>query len=411
MYSVGINENKHSMILRKNLASVCYDKGCHSEAGQSIDVLDQWIGEAWKYLDLKRFDEAMLICKAIIEEYSQWLFDAGKNVSYMFSREYQVVPFDIIAETAEYCGKKDLFDYCLLEMKKKKYKGTFFSYCFHRLFANLALAVSPDAFIALQDELLAGIKDKSSVDAETVLERKIGFYERLGKDDEARSVLEENIQIKSFRLKLINILIEAEEFSAAKELINEFVDVRKNDSDKYADRIFYKLLLNVAQKEKDMPVVQKLSYGFIKNNFNDKYYNIYKSTFEPSEWGDEYKRLVFRYSREKNLSDSLAGLLTAENDAERLIDYMENRLSLHEIGKYYKVFVSVYPERTLELFRKAIVFYAENNAGRSHYQKIFSELKKMLRIKGGEKVVQCLVEHFRIHYKNRSAMMEVLGGC
>jgi hypothetical protein len=64
-----------------------------------------------------------------------------------FSLEYQSVPFDIIIEAAEHTDKKELSNYCVAEIKKKKYEETDFYNGFQRLFENLAVTVDPDAFI------------------------------------------------------------------------------------------------------------------------------------------------------------------------------------------------------------------------------------------------------------------------
>jgi len=101
---------------------------------------------------------------------------------------------------------------CLSEMKKEKYTETYFYDHFHQLLASLALKVDPDAFIALQDKLLAEIPDKSSYEAEIILRRKIDFFRRLRKADKAWALIEENIQIKSFREDVVKNRIEKQNF-------------------------------------------------------------------------------------------------------------------------------------------------------------------------------------------------------
>jgi hypothetical protein len=97
-----------------------------------------------------------------------------------------------------------------------------------------------------------------------------------------------------------------------------------------------------------------------------------------------------------------------ENDTERLLGYVEKHLSIDTLESYYKAFVPAYPEKTLELFKKALVSYAENNIGRSHYERIYSLMKKMSKINGGKKSASDLAADFRIRYKNRRAMLDVL---
>jgi hypothetical protein len=406
-----IKGNKYSRIIQRALASVDLhqyeDDYYSSEEGQNIDILDQWFDKAGDCVRQKHYDEAILICKACIEEYSQWLYNTGEDASLFFSEEYQSIPFDIMEEAAEYANRKSLFDYCLAEMKKKKYVKTDFYYQFHRLLGNIAVTIDPDAFIALQDELLSEIKDKSSDDAETVLRRKIDFCKRIDREDNAWVLIEENIQIESFRMELAVKKTEERNFLGAKKLINDFIAEQKQKQDSYINSAWYKLLLDIAQEEDDIPAIRKLAYGFIKNSFNMKYYEIYKITFSDSEWIDEREKL-FQHYDEKYFNRSAADFLVAEKEIGRLLNYVEKNISVQELEHYYKEFSSAYPEKTLELFRKVIVPYAENNVGRYYYEYIFSLLKKICHIKGGKKIASDLVADFQMRYKNRRAMMEIL---
>jgi len=402
--------NNYSRLIQATLASVPHDEDdYYLEESLNIDVLDQWIDKARNFVNLKQYDEAILVCKAIIEEYSQWLYNVEENVSLNFFLEYQSVPFDIINDTIEHIDKKELYNYCLTEMQKKKYEKTDFYYGFQELFEKLAVTVDPDAFIALQDKLLVGVEDKSSDEAEIILWRKINFYLRLGQKKKAWDIVKENMQIESFRLKVVKRKIKKQNFRTAKKLINDFINAQREDPEKYLDNTWLELLLDIAQKEKDIPTVRKLSYRFLEEYFNKEHYQIYKTTFSSAEWADEREKLFLLYSGEKGFSNSAASLLVAENEIERLLNYVEKHLYLDNFERYYEVFASDYPEKTLDMFKQVLVSYA-TNTGRSYYEHILSLLKKMSRIKGGKKAASDLVADFRIHYKNRKAMMEILSG-
>jgi hypothetical protein len=114
------------------------------------------------------------------------------------------------------------------------------------------------------------------------------------------------------------------------------------------------------------------------------------------------KQRLLRYI-EKHLSDNPPAV------EQRLSRYIKKHLySTDELVRYHENFASAYPEKTLELFKKVLVFYARNNIGRSHYECIFSLLNKMKDIKGGKKASADLAADFRIRYKNRRAIMEIL---
>jgi hypothetical protein len=130
------------------------------------------------------------------------------------------------------------------------------------------------------------------------------------------------------------------------------------------------LFFDIAKKEKDIPAVRKLSYRFLEEYFNKEHYQIYKAAFSPPEWADERENLFLRYSGKKGFSHSAAELLVAENEIERLLNYVDKNLFLDELERYYEVFASDYHE----------------------------------------KAVSDLVTDFRICYKNRRVMMEALSG-
>ena len=406
-------DNKYSSIIQKALATVKVgmDDDDYDEGPQNIDVFDQWFKKAKDYIRQKQYDEAILICKACIEEYSRWLENIEEENSY-FSDEYQSIPFDIMGKAVEHldkASKEKLFNFCFTELKKEEYEETGFYHGFLGLFEDLALTVDPDAFIALQDELLADEEDKTSRNAETILRRKIEFYRRLHQPEKAWALLEENMQIVSFRKEVVENCIEKGKFTEAKKIINDFFTEREEKNNPYTGTAWYKLLLEIAEKEKDIPAIRELSYRFIRERFNGKYYEIYRDTFNSNEWAIEMEKLLFEYDHEKSFRSSVADLLAAEEEKERLLHYIEKHFSIDRLEAYYKIFVSEFPERTLELFRQPLISYAENNIGRSHYLYVASLLSKMSKIEGGKKMVSELVAGFRIQYKNRKAMMEILG--
>ena len=255
--------------------------------------------------------------------------------------------------------------------------------------------------------MLEGIADKGSYEAEAILQLKINLYHRTGQDDKAWALVEANIQIESFRRKAIEGKIEERDFQAAKKLINDFLD--KQDRHTYSNISWDTLLLDIALEEGDIPAIRTLAFEFIENRFIKEYYEIYKDTFSPAEWATERENLFLHYYSKDYFSNSAADLLAAEHDASRLLNYVEEYLSVNELEKYYKAFAPSYPKKTLELFKRALVSYAEQHTGRFHYKRILSLLKDMARIKGGKKAALELAAEFKMRYKNRRAMIEILG--
>ncbi|GHU02543.1 hypothetical protein FACS1894147_04650 [Spirochaetia bacterium] len=402
--------NKYSPILRNALENFDFDEGYEYENWLDVDILDQWLDKARSYIKKKNYREAVLIAKACIEEFSRWLCDSDSDIIDWIPDYYLSDPFDILKEAAANpeVNNKELFDYCMAEMDDEKYAHAPFYDGFNDLLKHLGKTVDPEGFIALQEQLLSREQDKGSRAAEKILQREIDFYRSMHKPQRAWALIEQNIQIQSFRKEVVHRKITDKQYGEAKKLVQEFLNGREGDYHRPGE--WEDFLLEIAGKEKDSTAIRKTSFLFIKDFFNEKYYRIYKAAFTEEEWPEEMENLIQHYEGKKDwFNDSLANLLAAEKEAERLMDYNEKHLAADKMSAYHKYFADEFPEKTLALFRKAVDHYAEKNVGRSCYGQIAQWLKMMKKIKGGTKVVAEMIGQYQIQYKNRRVMMSVLG--
>jgi hypothetical protein len=258
--------------------------------------------------------------------------------------------------------------------------------------------------------LLEEIEDKSSYGAEKILRRKLNVYRENGQEEKARELVRNNIQIVSFRKELVGKYIEEKKYGEAKKLI---ADVKEGEGEDRGNRRrtdgWDKFLLDIARKERDTPNIRKIAYRFIEDCFLEEYYRIYKSSFSAAEWPKAAKSLVKHYrGGDKYFSDSAAEFMAAEKDAEALLLYLEKYPSVSKVNEYYRIVAGEYPERVLALFRKTLDAYAEQHTGRSSYEDIIRWLKTMSNIKGGAALAADMLGQYRIRYKNRRAMREML---
>jgi hypothetical protein len=406
-----VNANKYIPIIRRGLEAENFNEEeyYYSEMGPDIEILDQWFEKARQYLKEKKVREAVLISQACIEEYASWLEQLDTDLVDFISEEYQSAPFEILEKAAAAgsgISAKELYDYCMAEVAKKKYAGLSMFAEFNDLLMKVAAKVDPDDFIAMQHKLLDDVQDKSSYKAEDILRRLFNFYTSRRQPKKAWQCIEENIQIKSFRKMVVEKKIKQKEFADAKKLVREYIDKRQNN---FRPNDWDDYLLHIAQQENDISAIRDISFSFIKDDFEEKYYRIYKSTFGDSEWADEFEKLFSHYRRKGGLyAGPAADLLAAEGKAERLLEHIEKELSLESLESYYKHFASGFPERTLALFRKALDSYTEKNTGRNCYEHIVAVFGKMKRIPGGAAVADDMKNQYRLEYKNRKAMMEIL---
>lgn len=410
----GKQENNYARVLRNALKNVDFDYDDLNDGEDSIeiDVLDEWLNKTREFIDQKRFDEAIAICKACIEEYAEWLERIDDEIIDYIDPVYQEKPFEFLTEMASNpaINSSELFQYCIAEMGKPKYSGPDMDDSFNDLLVVLAHTKNEfEEFIALQNRLLRDVKDKTSREAQKIVERKIAFYRNNNQPETAWQLVSENIQIKSFRRQVIQQKIAEGKFPEAKKLIADFQATNKSDNN-YYQREWDELSLSIAQKEKDIPVIRKIAFSFIETYFEKEHYRIYKSSFKSSEWEKEVQNIIAHYEKKgKNFSNSVADVFVEEHDAARLISYIEKHLSIERMDQYHAHFAQTFPKESLDLFRKVIDQYAEKNVGRNHYEYLARLFKQIIRIEGGKEMVKMMIAKFKIQYKSRRAMVEVLG--
>jgi hypothetical protein len=276
------------------------------------------------------------------------------------------------------------------------------------LFLELSVSNERDEFILIQDKLLKETDNSDSEMVREIVQRKIDYYSKTNQKDKAREVLKENVHFESFRQELTEQLIAENDLPAAKLLVNDFIAMQDNKS-RYSS-LWHEFQLQIAQNENDMPIIQKASSLFLTYRFDANYYAVYKSTFDETEWPQAVEKLISQYYNlnKRWFNSSVADVLLAEKQEQRLMDYVEKYLSIDLLAKYYKGFATSFPENTLLLFKKTIDNYLQEYTGREHYELVLSMFNKIKQIKGGNNLVNEMMNNYSVIYKNRKAMMEIL---
>ena len=361
-----------------------------TEKEKTIDELNQWREKALKCAEQDQYEEAASISKTLIEATAKEMENASDEMLETLSENYLSVPFAIFNEVILHpqTDIDEWFGYCQSEKAKPIYRGTDIYDRLNELSIQLAAAADPEAFLAMQNQLSMEMQDKCSLEALHILKNKRDYYLQNDQAKKAWELIEKTIQLEQFR-----------------------GDLQKRTEEKTDahDAQWERHLLDKAQEENDLLSAQKLSYEFIKDQFHENDYAIYKSTFAPEEWPDELEKLLQRYGRDhKTFSPSAADALAAENAAEQLMRYIEQHLSVERIQKYYPFFAGSFPDKTLELFRLAIDPYMDNNAGADSCSYAIDLLKKMEEIEGGKEYAAEIAREYIVRYKNRKTLVEGL---
>jgi hypothetical protein len=408
------DENIYSQIIADALLHIDYDDDDYNEYGEievDLSVLEEWLKKAENAEKQGKYKDAEGICKASVEEYADWALSVDFDVEECVYQDYQDDFFELLTKMANkgHIEKQSLYDWCKTEVGKQKYADTTAFNLFNNLMSNLAVVVNPSDFIASQQKILNKIADKSSPEAKIVLQRLINFYRSVNQKDKADELLENNMQIDAFRKTAVQNHIAEKRYAEAKKLLNE----KLKDCDDWRKSEWKELLLAIAQKENDTPAIRKLALEFLENRFDEKYFSIYKSAFPHEGWITAFENLYARYNKPKNQWDkgfkfNISELLKAENQTERLLEYLEIHGSIDNLKHYHALFAAQFPEKTLALFKKLLNLYVDKNMGRDHYEYARDILETMRKINGGQDIVKQMIENYRTLYKNRRAMMEIL---
>lgn len=408
------DQNIYSQIIADTLNGLDFETNDYNEYGEEeidLSFFEEWHKKA-KDATLKGdFKVAEWICKACIEEYGSWSELADYEIDSYIYTNYQENFFEVLEQMAikNLIDKKSLYNYCKTELEQEKYNISSTKDNFNNLMAVLASEVNPDDFINSQLNQIKNIGDKSSHEAKLILNRLINFYHTNNQKDKAELIIEENLQIDDFRTIIIEKRTANAQYCEAKVLIQE----RLKDSNDWSNSHWKELLLMVAQKENDVTTIRKISFEFLEKRFDGRHFIIYKKTFSTEEWPAVFEKLYSSYIKPTNqwgngFTSNIADLLKAENLTERLLEYIEKKASIQNLEQYYTIFVNAFPERTLMLFQNKLNKYIEKNVGRNHYEYANTILKKIKKIEGGSKVLSQMIQNYRVTYKNRRAMMEIL---
>ena len=133
-------------------------------------------------------------------------------------------------------------------------------------------------------------------------------------------------------------------------------------------------------------------------------YRELKKQYSTEEW------LVKREEVFKKLPTyaNVERLYKEEKLYDRLLGYVLSSPGLYALHEYESVLKKEYPKQILDKYRDEVNKMAVHTSDRKHYSYLVSLLRKMQDIKGGIKLVDIIVEEWKVKYRNRPAMMDEL---
>ena len=223
-------------------------------------------------------------------------------------------------------------------------------------------------------------------------------------DDELYQFCKENWECFKVRHFLIDKCMNSHDYKHAIELLEESIQLDKNDHKDLIKDYRYKLKDLYKSLHYINDYKETLWYLLTEDDKgNLGCFKEYKSLYNEKEWINQ-RTLLF------NSLDSFykADLYVEEKMFDDLLDYVINDSHLDSLIKYQEHLEKLYPKELLDKYEKELNEMAESTTGRKAYQYWVSLLRKMITIEGGLQRASSIAKQWKIKYYNRRALKEEL---
>lgn len=223
--------------------------------------------------------------------------------------------------------------------------------------------------------------------------------------DEIEDICRKYWKISDVREFYIDMCTQKKEYDKVIKILDECINLDKGIDWKIAEHIKKKKEIYRLQGNKDAYIKQlwKLELEYKKGDL--EIFKELKSQYTPEEWLVKREEIFSKLS----IFYHIDRLYNEEELYDRLLEYVLECPGLYAVQQYESVLKKDYSEQILKKYYDEINKMASKPNTRKYYSELVTLLKGMKKIKGGTKVVESIVDDWRVKYKKRPAMMEELG--
>lgn len=415
-----INIKKHKKIVDKIFDALSGDYGYMSyhDVYGATHLVSNLLDKATSSKDKKAFNEAFSISAAIAEcciNRVQYVDDSDGAIGGLIHEA-----FDLVGEIFNECKKDDLknqmFEWLTRQMNNPDYSDYGCDDALSTIYFDLGSS-DPyvDSVFLFIDKQLDKYKNSDDWSArcryKELLNEKLALLTRLGKDDEAQSIIENNLHLHDIRKVKVNQLLKQKEFSKAIHCIKEGVKISERENFYGVTSDWNNLLLQIYEKQGLIDDLRELAKAMIFGKRDVmKYYLLLKKHTDSANW-DEERISIIQNLKSKVLNFDfpydLASIYIEEKMWSELLLVVEKFNNISITSKYAKYLSNDFATELIEIYKKSILRYAEKT-GRNIYEDIKSYLKEMSKLKNGLYHAKALKEELLRTYKNRPAMKQIL---
>ncbi len=246
---------------------------------------------------------------------------------------------------------------------------------------------------------------------EELIKTKIALLYQLGMDKEAIKTIKENIYYVPIRRMLIDIERKNENIDNVEKLLKEGMKIALKRGHYGTVTYYIEELLSIYkeqnQKEKYKNLVEETLFKYSRGSF--KYYKKLKELYTEEQWENMRDNIIkdLETDGEGYHRDDLRQIYIEEQYYEKLYHSVMTTPLFEIVVKYEKYLKKDFEKQLLEEYQK-IVNEKARFTGKRNYEDVRKILQHMKTLKNGEKLVEKIVEEYKIKYANRRLMLEEL---
>lgn len=357
------------------------------------------------------FDEAILICQAMIEAIpDEWepQFDYDGDVQVIYDGAIDKLQEMLEQRVLSEIQITRLFDWYRLESPgyKHRYIGM-----------NTSLNVLENYFTATPKmflQTIAGIENRianatSDYEKESAVISKIRVLKDTGHDQKAEEAIIAYLEVEGVRRIRLQELIDAGKYGAAIHLLKEGIEVAVAKGHSRTVVQWKEDLLGIFILQKDTGSILSLSEELLITDSQRKHYDTLKKYTSQQNWPATIERILTKMnSRYSGFNLLKADILIEHQMWDRLMTLCKSGGAgkIEEYENYLKPF---YAKEIFESYLQ----YVEREATIADphsYTNVARILRKMKKFEGGKDVVNLLLNKYMTVYKRRPRMMQELKG-
>ena len=265
------------------------------------------------------------------------------------------------------------------------------------------------------DEKIQKLKQKREYYIEYKLEglikTKVALLYQLGREQEALETIKDNIDYVSIRKMLIDVERKCGNINEVEKLLKDGMEIALKQGHCGIVTYYIEELLSLYekqnQKEKYKNLVEETLFKYSRGSF--RYYKKLKELYTKEQWKNKRDNIIKELESNGGYyhGDNLRQIYIEEQYYNKLYNSVVAIPLFDVVVRYEKYLKKDFEQQLLEKYQK-IVDEKSKFTGKRNYEDIRNILQHMKKFKNGEKLVEKIVEEYKIRYANRRLMLEEL---